>query len=327
MAFFQATFSEAGGKSLVNDKRYYLVEADNLATARAMVDAESEADGSWADVTPVDVSTLSAADYEGFRYVVTVSGDPAVNGDPDLYTAEYTGIASDTLDLVGAGLAAALEAVYLSTLDAAIADDGGVFTDETTAANEATANDMTLLPAVPVASDGYYFGSAQQFRRLDVNVSTVGTGTYTLAYEYWNGSIWTSLTVVDGTTNFKSSGVNTITFTPPGDWAATTVNSQGPFFYIRNRVDAGTTTAIPLGQIASTHIGQALYTSGTDTLTAATIADGIGDHVLVVEAFPPGGAAPVPQLVSTIVDEGIAAAVLTVVLAGPTAIPKIVGSA
>jgi len=131
---------------------------------------------------------------------------------------------------------------------AAIAEDGGVFTDETTAANEVTANDMTLFPAVPVAgTDRYNFGFKEKVSSLKVNVGTVGTGTYTVTYEYWNGSAFVALTVTDNTTDFKTVGANTVTFTPPADWATTTINGQGPFFYIRAEIQAGTTTAIPLG--------------------------------------------------------------------------------
>lgn len=61
----------------------------------------------------------------------------------------------------------------------------------------------------------------------------------------------------------------------------------------------------------------------TPTLTCASIADGIGDATLVVEVTPPGAATPIAQMVGTVVDQGIAAAVLTVVLTIPTAIPAV----
>lgn len=53
-------------------------------------------------------------------------------------------------------------------------------------------------------------------------------------------------------------------------------------------------------------------TAGAPILTAAAIADALGDLELTVE-FRYGGVA-IPELLSTIVDEGIAAAVLTVLL-------------
>jgi len=61
------------------------------------------------------------------------------------------------------------------------------------------------------------------------------------------------------------------------------------------------------------------YNAGTNTLTVAAIGDDIGDHTLVVECWPPVGThgrkVSIPGFVGTIVDEGIAGAVLTVVLA------------
>jgi hypothetical protein len=135
-------------------------------------------------------------------------------------------------------------------LSAAIADDGGSFTDETTPANEATADDMTLLPAAPVVDDAYYFGASALFDKLTLNISTAGAGTWTLVWEYWNGTAWTALTgISDGTTGFTTGGTNDVVWTPPTDWATTTVNAQGPFYYIRGRVSAFTSiTTQPLGQ-------------------------------------------------------------------------------
>lgn len=75
---------------------------------------------------------------------------------------------------------------------------------------------------------------------------------------------------------------------------------------------------------ATPSIAASIYTGATDTLTVAAIADAIGDHSIEVEVIPPGGATGIPELVGTIVDEGIAAADLTVVLENPTAIPAAV---
>lgn len=187
--------------------------------------------------------------------ILTIS--PYAAGDPNLVAASQTPAALVALTLTATPFVFDTPRTVLFTfvdlpVDAAIAEDGGVFTDETTEANEATANDMTLFPAVPVAGvDRYNIGSSVKFGRLALNVSTVGTGTYTVVFEYFNGSIFTPLSgVVDGTGNFKNAGLNQITFTIPDDWATTTINSQGPFFYIRAEIQTGTVTAVPLGQQA-----------------------------------------------------------------------------
>jgi len=312
-----------GGRANVNDVTLLLIEADSAAIARTMAAAQNAGDSGWSDAVATDITTLSADDFEGFRYEVVIGGDPTVDGSPDMISASYTGVDSDTVDLVGAGLAAALLAAWRSDPKAVIQDDGGVFTDFTAEASEATEDDVELYPAVPASGDAVYFGASAVFNRLSVDVDTAGEGTYTVAWEYWDGDTWETLSVTDGTDSFKNAGVTDVTFTPPVDWAASTINSQGPFFYIRAVIDAGTTTTVPLAGRAWTALGTSSYSSGDNTLTAAALADGFGDHTLSVKAFPPGGAEPVASLISTIVDGGVAAAVLTVVLAGPTAIPKV----
>ena len=67
----------------------------------------------------------------------------------------------------------------------------------------------------------------------------------------------------------------------------------------------------------------ASYNSGTNVLTVAAIADGIGDRALCVTAKLPGAADGLSDLVGNIVHGGIAGAVLSVVLTPPTAIPAI----
>jgi len=316
-----------GGQATADKVTAMIVEADDAAKARLLAIAQDNEDSSWTDSTSTAIVAGVASDFKDFVYNIKVSGPAStvqVPNPADFVDASYTGIASDTVDLIGAGLVIALNNSYRESMLAAIADDGGVFTDETTESNEATADDMTLLPAVPASGDNFNFGSDKQFNRLVLNVSTVGTGTYTLTWEYFNGSSFTALSgVTDGTTDFKTSGLKSVTFTIPGDWATTTINSQGPFFFIRAVVDAGTTTAIPLGQQSFTALADANYTSGTNTLECTVVADGLGDRTLAVTATPPNSVGSLAELLSTIVDQGIAAAVLSVILAGPTAIPAV----
>lgn len=120
--------------------------------------------------------------------------------------------------------------------NAAIADDGGSLTDETTASNSTTLNDMTLLPATPVVNDAYYFGHNEEFGQVKLELSTVAIGTLNIVWEYWDGGAWSTLTKTDGTSNFTQSG--TISWPIPNDWADTTVNGQGPYRYVRARLSA-----------------------------------------------------------------------------------------
>lgn len=126
----------------------------------------------------------------------------------------------------------------------AVADDGGVQTDETAAANSDTANDMTLLPAVPDIDDAYYFGDDIKFAKLRLNQGTSGAGQWTVAWEYWNGSAWVGLPgVSDESDSFKGgTGTKYVRYTEPGDWALTTVLGMN-LYWIRARVNSYTSVA------------------------------------------------------------------------------------
>lgn len=135
------------------------------------------------------------------------------------------------------------------SMKGAIADDGGTQTDETTEANDATANDMTLLPAIPAVDDAYYFGSDEPFHKLRINIGTNGDGVWVITWEYYNGAWVTISDVVDGTNGFKAgTGNKEVSFSPPSDWTKTTIQSINAF-WIRARVTTGdaSPTSQPLG--------------------------------------------------------------------------------
>ncbi|MBA7708076.1 hypothetical protein ES703_116963 [subsurface metagenome] len=141
---------------------------------------------------------------------------------------------------------------WKKVVDGAVADDGGAQTDETAAAQEATADDMTLLPVCTngglVVDDAYYFGFAYLWDRLWLNVSTAGVGNYALAHEYWDGDSWELLPdLVDDTSEFTISGLNKMDFTRPGDWALKVEQGMN-LYWMRARVTAVVAyTAQPLG--------------------------------------------------------------------------------
>jgi len=132
---------------------------------------------------------------------------------------------------------------------AAIQDDNGSFTDETEDANTVTGSPIpliNLLPAVPVVNeDRYLFGHAEMFNSVKPVINTAGTGGFTITWQYWNGA-WVNLSgVVDDTSSFSVAGKNYVSWTMPGDWATTTINSQGPYYFVRAAYTAGTVTAVP----------------------------------------------------------------------------------
>jgi len=122
-------------------------------------------------------------------------------------------------------------------------DDGGVFTNYDAEADDATANDVFLLPAAEAVNDAFYFGSDLLFDRIDIWIGTAGVGG-TITWEYWNGA-WSALTVTDGTTGFTGVGYDDIYWTPPVDWVTTTVNATVGY-WVRARVTAANFTAQPI---------------------------------------------------------------------------------
>jgi len=325
MALYLLQLPTRGGTSRIDGVKARVIEADSEAAAKRVASAQDQGDTDWTGATATAIAAGVASDYEGFVYNVKVSGDPLVAGSPDILDVTYTGASSDTVDLIGAALANLLSG---AAVEAAIADDGGAYTDETTEANEATADDMTLFPATPATGDAYLIGMTNQFTRVMFNVTTAGVGTYTLTWQYWDGDSWEDLSdVTDDTGDFKNSGRNDVVFTQPTDWAATTINSQGPFYFIRAVIDGGTSTTVPLGGQAWSGDGlRASYDSGTNTLTVAAVADGIGDHSIDVSAKLPGADGALSDLIGTVTDGGVAAAAITVVLEDETAIPAILAS-
>lgn len=131
----------------------------------------------------------------------------------------------------------------------AVAMDGAAPTTESTEANNDTANDMTLLPAVPAENDAYYFGAAGEFDGVVVNIGTAGVGTWTITWEYYDGNSWEALSdVSDATVKFTAAaGEHLVTFTRPTDWATVAVNALTKY-WIRARVSAySAVTTQPLG--------------------------------------------------------------------------------
>jgi hypothetical protein len=118
--------------------------------------------------------------------------------------------------------------------------NGTGYTDETTAAQNVTANDMTIMQAAPAVNDAYYYGHPKLFDILTLVLGTSGVWTGSLTWEYWNGA-WTAIPgFSDLTTNYTAApGTYKMPFTQPGDWATTTVNTMTEY-WIRARVSAFT---------------------------------------------------------------------------------------
>jgi len=168
----------------------------------------------------------------------------------------------------------------LENISAAIVEDNGTgFADETADANSSTSNDIELMETTsPVANDAFYIGFHETFSEVyfDINTAaTVGAGTW----EYSQGSsTWGNLEstdyFTDNTSDFTISGISHLTFLKPADWATDTVNSQGPYYYIRLRATTAYTGTSPVGN--QIQIGRSNTSYFPITLTGTIQGGGIG---------------------------------------------------
>jgi hypothetical protein len=141
---------------------------------------------------------------------------------------------------------------------------------------------MSLTPAV-----GHYmaFGqSAYTFSRLDIEITTNGVGTWTVTWQYWDGSAWTNLSgVADGSTGFTAgTGVKIVTFTVPADWAQTTIGGLAAF-YVRAYISSFTSlTTRPAADYAKTYRFDDLsqYNTPLTSLPSGGYEDGVARTAL-----------------------------------------------
>lgn len=134
-----------------------------------------------------------------------------------------------------------------------ITDDGGLYVDETTPANEATANDVEIVGATLAANDAIYFGATSEFTEILINITTQGDYTDPVwAWEYWNGTAWTAVAnLVDGT-NFWEAAAGTVqvSYDAPTDWAQNTVDNVLAYWIRANCTSVtATVTQCLIGQV------------------------------------------------------------------------------
>jgi hypothetical protein len=129
-------------------------------------------------------------------------------------------------------------------------DDGGVYTSIFPIVSGGFPK--ALLPSTPAVDDAVYFGidttpsDTGPFSSLVLDIGTVAVSTtsYTIVWEYWNGSTWGTLTVKDGTEQLSQPGVNAVAWALPNDWTTRGVNGTTGY-WIRARVSALSGTLTP----------------------------------------------------------------------------------
>lgn len=220
----------------------------------------------------------------------------------DEQLADNTGTATFTINYeaaFGTGLDVIVRAAQNGLPNAAIADDGGAFTDQTTAANSTTADDMQLTPdSVQAVNDAYYFGHSEQFTngpngtiRMKLEISVAhGAGNPTIVWEFWNGLAWAALTFTDAdpNANFTSTGEFIYEWDAEAGWSTTTINSQGPFYYVRARVSvAGTSTAGATGRFTTLDVTKYFRQDLRRTITSSGLTTTVPWNINTLAQFDP----------------------------------------
>lgn len=101
--------------------------------------------------------------------------------------------------------------------------------------------DSFLLPMT--TSDYLYFGKEKNFPMIFIEMAVANNIANTLTIEYYNGTAWTSLEVIDDTKGLTRSG--SIQFDMPSDWAETTVGGfTNTWIRIKPSEDLLSTTAV-----------------------------------------------------------------------------------
>jgi hypothetical protein len=137
-----------------------------------------------------------------------------------------------------------------SAIGGAVLEDNGVFASDTTDANDDGANDVAMLPAVPVQNqDAFLFGFNYRVHAMRLNIGTaanIDDAVWTWYYSTGAGT-WTAITVTDGTNSFTETGSHEVIWTPPADWVTATYDSITKY-WIKAKLGAFTAvTQIPLG--------------------------------------------------------------------------------
>jgi len=153
------------------------------------------------------------------------------------------------------------------TLQAAVSYYSAAYHDETTDANDDGAGDVIVCGDPAAINDAFYIGTNTQITLVYFDFFQYNAGTVEVTWEYYNGASWEALEGVDdGTAHFTADGY--VSWILPPDWEQTTINSQGPYYYMRARVTTG--DAGPYNEPLATRV----YVYGQYPYCSMTLASG-----------------------------------------------------
>lgn len=140
-----------------------------------------------------------------------------------------------------------------AALSKALSDDGGVFSNQTAEANTAGGGTpFNAFATSPLIDDALYIGAKERtFSNMYFDISTAATVAGAAQLEYWNGSSWQAMT--PSTDQITSSGITfgaavasnlEVEFSTPADWQRVEVNGSLAY-WVRYRVTTSYTGVSP----------------------------------------------------------------------------------
>ncbi len=183
-------------------------------------------------------------DLDDIQSPIAISGASLIDGNFINSNALNTIVHKGDIDVP------AMPASNRIQVEGAVQQDGSVFTEFTTEAQSTDLNDLPLLTDSPAVGDAWYFGCDNPCAIITTDIDTPGVGTWTLAYEYWDGVDFSALSNVDDrTSGFTAAGKLSTSWDMPSDWATrTTSGSSVSSYWGRARVSAfSSITTQPLG--------------------------------------------------------------------------------
>lgn len=109
-------------------------------------------------------------------------------------------------------------------------------------------NPAILNSVLALDNDFIEIGGTTTFKQCNIVLNTGANLDAQLDFEYWNGTAWTTLNLLDGTQGFTQTG--SLSITPPGNWTA-----LGGFYnirIIRRRNNLSTTPILSRVQVSTT---------------------------------------------------------------------------
>lgn len=123
------------------------------------------------------------------------------------------------------------------------------FVDDTTDAQDAGTGDVALFTTTN--DDGFVVSASEVFNLVGLTISTAEVGSPAYVYEYWNGTAWDTLSLLQ-TPDYTATGDTAIAFANPADWAKGGDTGEGinaDHYAIRVTASTAPSTA-PLATIA-----------------------------------------------------------------------------